>query len=1173
MPTLSSDLRNKLERTCVAARDLAEQAARAALESVAVQHPEAYAHMPRAQKDLRNKLRARGRQLGDVQDTKDHLTLHHLAQECGYEHWHRMLFARFLAENNLLIPPDLGTPITLDECKELAKEEKMNLWALAGRYAQTMLPEIFRADNPVLQVPLAREDQLKLDDLLNELPVAVFTASDSLGWCYQFWQAEEKNRVNKSGDKIGADELSAVTQLFTEDYMVDFMLDNTLGAWWWGRCAAVQGSGVRVQGCKTEEECRRLVALPGCPWKYLRFVKDEKTGWRPAAGTFDGWPKSTKALTCLDPCCGSGHFVVAMFERLVAMRMAEEKSKPAIACDAAIRENLFGLEIDERCTQIAAFALALAAWRYPGAGGYRNLPPVNIACVGLSVGGTKEQWLKVLADRGNPNLRFFFGQLYDLFKQAPTLGSLINPTRFLGSGIVDEIMLDSLLSTLADVLDSDPVRNPDEHEMGVTAQGVAHAAKFLAGHYTLVGTNVPYLVRGKQDELLKQHIETYYPLGKTDLAMAFLLRCLEFCQSSGTATLVTPQNWLFLGSSARVREMLLANTRLNSLVSLGPGAFDTITGHIVNVVLCTLTKAPTTGTDAVYLVDVSETQNAANKANELLLAPVGHVNQSAQLHNPDARISSEEVSSGSLLNEFADSYQGIVTGDIARFTVSFWEVLAFNHTWVPFRRSNSTEESYGDVSNALRWENGKGVLHEYASLARDQLHDMHESGNLAWKHCGVAVNRMTTLAAVPYYGEHFDNNVAVIIPKHPDLLGAVLAFAQSEVFGRAVRHMDRTLKVTNQTLLKVRFDHIHWQKVAAKMYENGFPEPSTSDPTQWAFHGSIANAASPLHVAVALMTGYVWPNQKTADIRRLGSGFDEAGISCIPSIRGEPPAAERLRRILANVYGTEWTESKERELISKTGSNASDLDDWLRNDFFQQHCELFHHRPFVWHVWDGRKRDGFHALLNYHKLADGANGRKLLEKLTHAYLNDWVARQKDGEKRGEDGAEERLAAALELKTRLEAIIEGASPFDIFVRWKPLQQQAIGWYPDINDGVRMNIRPFMSRDIPGAKSNAGILRCKPKIKWDKDRGKEPKRPIRDFPWFWGWDGVSVDFIGNSTSEFTGERWNDCHYTLESKRKARQYSVANRELHGIYEGVVNDLTLTSDVVSKNSKGPRK
>jgi hypothetical protein len=254
---------------------------------------------------------------------------------------------------------------------------------------------------------------------------------------------------------------------------------------------------------------------------------------------------------------------------------------------------------------------------------------------------------------------------------------------------------------------------------------------------------------------------------------------------------------------------------------------------------------------------------------------------------------------------------------------------------------------------------------------------------------------------------------------------------------------------------------------------------------------------------------------------------DGDGIVCIPSVRGEDPAAERLRALLVTAYGRNWSPAREKELIIRTGSRAGDLDEWLRNDFFEQHCRLFRHRPFIWHIWDGRRRDGFHALVNYHRLAEGGGrGRKLLESLTYSYLGDWIARQQDGVKRGEGGAEDRLAAAVELQKRLIAIIEGEPPCDIFVRWKPIERQPVGWEPDINDGVRVNIRPFMTAEIPGGRKGAGVLRFPPNINWSKDRGKEPLRPQEQYPWFWR-DG-----------KFSGDRVNDVHLTNNAKRKARE-----------------------------------
>ena len=195
----------------------------------------------------------RGKQAGDRRDEKkDTQEIDQLTEELAYEYWHRMLFARFLAENNLLMHPD-GVAVTLAECDELAPSEKAaNGFVLAARYASRMLPEIFRTDDVLLEVEFPINDRLPLERLLASLPTQVFTADDSLGWVYQFWQTKKKDEVNKSGQKIDGRTLPAVTQLFTEHYMVEFLLHNTIGAWW----AAKEGIGHGSNTDRTRMENR-----------------------------------------------------------------------------------------------------------------------------------------------------------------------------------------------------------------------------------------------------------------------------------------------------------------------------------------------------------------------------------------------------------------------------------------------------------------------------------------------------------------------------------------------------------------------------------------------------------------------------------------------------------------------------------------------------------------------------------------------------------------------------------------------------------------------------------------------------------------------------------------------------------------------------------------------------
>jgi hypothetical protein len=133
------------------------------------------------------------------------------------------------------------------------------------------------------------------------------------------------------------------------------------------------------------------------------------------------------------------------------------------------------------------------------------------------------------------------------------------------------------------------------------------------------------------------------------------------------------------------------------------------------------------------------------------------------------------------------------------------------------------------------------------------------------------------------------------------------------------------------------------------------------------------------------------------------------------------------------------------------------------------------------------------------QLLDFLYGEWGVESLTYSYLGDWITRQRDGIKHGEGGADDRLAAALELEKRLKAILDGEPPFDLFVRWKPIEQQPIGWEPDINNGVRLNIRPFLADDLPNGRKGGGILRWKPNVNWNKDRGQEPMQSQDEYPY--------------------------------------------------------------------------
>lgn len=1113
---LPKPLRSQLEATVKAARDVAEKAAAAALAQLAV----AEAKLPdyltdETLRSLRRRLRAHAKALGDERKGNGQQDTQRLVWEVAYEHWHRMLFARFLAENGLLLW-EPGAPVSLEDCRNIVDNHPEMLqgalsakthWELAGKLAARMLPQVFKPQSPVFELFFAPEHQRELERLLAALPSEVFQASDSLGWVYQFWQAKRKDEVNASEVKIGADELPAVTQLFTEPYMVDFLLHNSLGAWWVTRHPR--------QPCPV-------------PLTYLRTLEDGT----PAAGRFEGWPERLSDFKLLDPCCGSGHFLVAAFLLLVPMRMQAEGLSAMDAVDAVLADNLHGLEIDARCVEIAVFALALAAWRFPDENGdplgvRADMPAPQIACCGLKVAAKPEDWMALVPDDA-PNaqlLRQELRLLHASFAQAPLLGSLLDPARSLKNDLATssfETLRDLLGRALATerpatLWGQASELQEDSWDLALTAKGLLDAAGLMDRRYHLVVTNVPYLARINQSAELKRFCDTHYADATQDLANAFFERCLELALATfGVIQCVLPVNWLFLAKYEGHRRKLLLEQTWLMLAKLGPKAFETISGEVVKVALITVRKEIPGQNVAFQAIEASSAGTPASKAETLSDGRLISLPQRAQLANADSRVLLEKLNADHPKIESIGSINpGISPGDTAFVRFGFWEVTARESNGWHYMQS--APES--DCNNGASF-----ICRDWEAFHLEGLSGFRLRGKGAWGRPGVLVSKMGVVQARPYLGRLFDANCAVISPFDGTLSAALLAFCRSSDYLREVKKIDEKKDIAIASMIKVSFDKAIWE---AKARSGDWQRDATTpnhQANEWTFHGHPQPATDPLQVAVARLAGYRWPAEtdtamELADEARtwiarceqLAEHTDDDGILCLPSVRGEPPAHERLLKLLIAAWETvqpgSWKPAVLDKLLLEADCAGKGLDVWLRDKFFEQHARRFHHRPFIWHVWDGLK-DGFAALVNYHKL-----DTKNLERLIHLYLGRWISDQEDGVRNGVDGAPTRLAAARDLKRRLELILEGDKPYDIFVRWKPLAEQPIGWNPDLNDGVRLNIRPFMTAEV--LRHNK-----KPKlnITWDKDRGKD----VESAPWF---------------KVFKGDRINDHHLTLAEKRKAR------------------------------------
>lgn len=753
MKPLSKELRNKFERTIENAREVAEEAAKIALEQLGVGEASPYSYLSEDDRTLRRRLRAHGRNLGDVRDPKTETQeIDRLVEEIAYEHWHRMLFARFLAENDLLMyyeDDDIenAVPVTLSECDELAEELGLkNGWEMAAKLSTKMLPQVFRADSPAFEVGLSPEMQRQLENLVSNIEHDVFKASDSLGWAYQFWQNKKKDLINKSESKIGEKELPAVTQLFTDSYMVDFLLDNSIGALWASKKIQVL-KDVKIEN---EDELRKLISTEEMPLKYTRFVKNESDEWTVASGVHIENYNSLSELKVLDPSCGSGHFLVSAFKMLVKLRMDEEGLTAEDACNVVLKDNLYGLEIDQRCVEIAAFSVALNAWKYSNTKGFRILPELNIAWCGQSFNIKKDEWLNLAGN--DAKLNFSLENLYNSFKDAPLLGSLLNPESVLQEGTIfenDWVRIRQLINKRYES------NNYDRAELVIAAHGIERAIYILSQRYDIVVTNVPYLKGGNQSERLKAFCEKYYADSKYDLANVFIERIIKLLKKKGTLSVVTQQAWLFSKYFENLRSKLLESIEFGLIARLGPNAFEAISGEHVNVALMVMHKN-TPNDDYVHCgLELDQYSTPLEKASGLTVDNVICVKQEAQKNNPTNRIIFDIKinEKREFIYKYADFGKGSVSGDRPHYIRFFWEVWKLDSHMKLWLNSPKHEIGWSGREEVILWGD---------NFQPEEEIGFRYHGQRVFNKRGIAIAKTGKLRFTPYYGELFDDNVVVI---------------------------------------------------------------------------------------------------------------------------------------------------------------------------------------------------------------------------------------------------------------------------------------------------------------------------------------------------------------------------------------------------------------------------
>ncbi|MGC6448026.1 MAG: BREX-1 system adenine-specific DNA-methyltransferase PglX [Rubripirellula sp.] len=551
---------------------------------------------------------------------------------------------------------------------------------------------------------------------------AVFAAPDALGWAYQYWNTEEKDRVfetvrTKKGAKIEGADIIPATQLYTEDYMVKFLVQNSLGATWMGM----------------HPDSQLLES-----WEY--YVRD--------ADRAPTKKEPLRKITLLDPACGSGHFLIEAFDMFFAMYEEEgEISEPEDICNSILENNLFGIDIDERAIQIAEASLWMKAEEK--AFGFSGANTNLVAATSSHLKG--ESWERYLAKlEKEPSTVRVLRRFAKEMEHIDELGSLARPAEALEAiikqehelweeqererreadkSLFKEIRDDLLASQLPfqDISDQEFFERTMRHAlfaidgftsearksgefndqlMGVEAKTGFRLLNLLSRKYDVVVANPPYMSSKNQSSVLLGHIKAFYPDSAFDLFAAFIERIIQLTCDSGAFSCVTMQSYMFLSSFEKLREGLVKDQGLTHLVLLGSRAFSEIGGEVVSTAF-TIGRKSCIGLQGVGI----RIQSVEDKASAL--------RSQTQVVKFDSRLISllpgcpfafwlptsvsQILEQGTKLADRADVVLGMKTSDNLRFHREWHEPPACSDRWLPLTKSVAGSRYFSGPSRSVDW--------------------------------------------------------------------------------------------------------------------------------------------------------------------------------------------------------------------------------------------------------------------------------------------------------------------------------------------------------------------------------------------------------------------------------------------------------------------------------------
>lgn len=643
---------------------------------------------------------------------------------------------------------------------------KMLLVASCNQWHSTM-PFMFERISDYTELLLPDDllsDYSIVADIRNGMSDEDCRQEELIGWLYQFYISDKKDDVFeglKKNIKITAENIPAATQLFTPHWIVRYMVENTLGKFW-------------------------LTFKPDSKLKkHMPYFIEAPEGNAPSPLP-DGI-KGVTDITFLDPCQGSGHVLVYAFDLFT--KIYEEEGYNTNEIPALIlQHNLFGIDIDERAAQLAAFALTMKARSYYTRFLRKPMNPHVIALENVSEDIIKQAVKIPLAVAGKLVYDYRDLSLY-LLTQADNFGSLIQ---------IDHEELRALQIQKGSLW--------QEQELKMLQQ-----AEYLSRQYHCVVTNPPYMGTKGMNSSLNVFVESFYPTSKYDLFASFMDRCSDFIPDYGYYSMINQNSWMFLSSYDELRYNLLKNETIKSLIHLGPRTFPEISGEVVQSVSFVIEKVVPKNQNSVFvrLVDVKDAfqkEVEFNKSNRYYFIdqqcfdsipgkPIAYWVHRALL---EKFISFEKV------DDYIHSDGQNKTGNNEKYVRFFWEVpaskIGVNKKYILYAKGGTFRKWYGNIIHVVDWSDESRKFYRSNNIARIIKDDL-------WYKPGFTFSRMASTVNVRCLDIRgtFDATTVSFYTKesNSDLFKTLLAFFNSKI-------VDYFISILNPTLV---FQLIDIQKI------------------------------------------------------------------------------------------------------------------------------------------------------------------------------------------------------------------------------------------------------------------------------------------------------------------------------------------------------------------------